>query len=445
MFNNLKKLSVSSRNIIVLVTGTTLAQSIPIILSPILTRIYSPEEFGEFSVFMAIITILSVVATGRYEQAVMLPKKERDAVHIVILSLLIASCFSLIVLAVIVMCTYLFPSVVKENNLGDLIYFVPLSVFVVGSYNTFCVWNNRSKNYLLISQTKVMQTSGMSLTQLTLGNTKIWSSGLIIGWFTGQILALCLIFYKSIIINKIQLYKFNKLRMIALTYRYKDFPRVNTLSGFLNTSSLELPLLLISMLFGSAITGFFSLTQRILQMPMALIGNSVGQVYFEEATKLKDDKNAVGKLSITYLKRLACLGFIPTCVLILWGDKIFSFIFGNSWLVAGQYAQALSIWIFFVFICSPLSHLLTIYEKHWESVVFNLLLLVTRVSSLIFTWYFFKDPDYVVYVYGAVGAIVWCLFVFYLMKFINISYIETSKFLLPVILFLTSLHLVRYI
>ena len=99
MLNHFKSLSESSRNILVLASGTTLAQSIPIAVSPILTRIFSPEDFGILAVYIAIVTILSVVVTGRYEQAIMLPKSQRDAVHIVILSMFIALIFSLICLA----------------------------------------------------------------------------------------------------------------------------------------------------------------------------------------------------------------------------------------------------------------------------------------------------------------------------------------------------------
>ena len=285
----------------------------------------------------------------------------------------------------------------------------------------------------------------MSISQLSTGALKFWSAGLILGWIAGQLLAVFFLVYKLLKLDKIKFYDFNKLRMIALAQRYKDFPRINSISGLLNSSSLEAPLLILSALFGAITTGFFSLAQRILQMPMALIGTSFGHVYFEQASKVKDDKDAIRKLSIAFQQKLIYLGAPPIAVLILWGDSIFSFIFGNQWIVAGQYAQSLSIWIFFVFVSSPLSHLLTIYEKHWESVNFNLALLISRVSSLIVVWYFFDNPNYVVAAYGLVGAIVWCLFIFYLMKLANVTYFETAKKIIPVTLILILLHFVGYI
>jgi len=445
MLNHFKSLSESSRNILVLASGTTLAQSIPIAVSPILTRIFSPEDFGILAVYIAIVTILSVVVTGRYEQAIMLPKSQRDAVHIVILSMFIALIFSLICLAGVLFFHEDLRNLTGNIDLGNWLYFIPLSIFIAGCYNTLYLWNNRFKNYNVISQSKIIQTSGMSISQLSTGALKFWSAGLILGWIAGQLLAVFFLVYKLLKLDKIKFYDFNKLRMIALAQRYKDFPRINSISGLLNSSSLEAPLLILSALFGAITTGFFSLAQRILQMPMALIGTSFGHVYFEQASKVKDDKDAIRKLSIAFQQKLIYLGAPPIAVLILWGDSIFSFIFGNQWIVAGQYAQSLSIWIFFVFVSSPLSHLLTIYEKHWESVNFNLALLISRVSSLIVVWYFFDNPNYVVAAYGLVGAIVWCLFIFYLMKLANVTYFETAKKIIPVTLILILLHFVGYI
>jgi O-antigen/teichoic acid export membrane protein len=86
MLNKLKPKSEFSRNVLTLMTGTTIAQAIPIAISPILTRIYTPEDFGVFALYMSVVSIVSVVATGRYELAIMLPKKDEDAINIVTLS-----------------------------------------------------------------------------------------------------------------------------------------------------------------------------------------------------------------------------------------------------------------------------------------------------------------------------------------------------------------------
>jgi len=90
MLTKLKPKSEFSRNVLTLMTGTTIAQAIPIAISPVLIRIYTSEDFGVFALYMSIASILSVVATGRYEMAIMLPKKDSDAINVVVLSMIIS-------------------------------------------------------------------------------------------------------------------------------------------------------------------------------------------------------------------------------------------------------------------------------------------------------------------------------------------------------------------
>ena len=91
-----------SRNVLILMTGTTVAQSIPILISPILTRLYSPEDFGLFALFLGIVSILGSIANGRYEIAIMLPKKDEDAINISVLSFLISFVFSIVLLLIVI-------------------------------------------------------------------------------------------------------------------------------------------------------------------------------------------------------------------------------------------------------------------------------------------------------------------------------------------------------
>ena len=89
MNNQFKPQSEYSQNVLTLMTGSTLSQAISIAVSPILTRLYKPEDFGLYAIFVAIITIIGTIASGRYELAIILPKKEEDAINIFGLGILI--------------------------------------------------------------------------------------------------------------------------------------------------------------------------------------------------------------------------------------------------------------------------------------------------------------------------------------------------------------------
>jgi len=94
MIDSARPASASARHVLTLMTGTTLAQAIALAISPILTRLYAPEQFGVFALYLSIVALLAIVATGRYELAIVLPESDVDAWHLCALALLIAAAVS---------------------------------------------------------------------------------------------------------------------------------------------------------------------------------------------------------------------------------------------------------------------------------------------------------------------------------------------------------------
>lgn len=427
MFNKFKSKSEFRRNILTLMTGTTISQAIPVAISPILTRIYTPEEFGLFALYIAIASVLAVVVTGRYELAIMLPVKDADAANILLLSLLVSILISLSLLIVILIFSLEISLILGTEQLRPWLFLLPVTIFVVGAYNSFNFWHNRKKRFVSMSKSKVSQSSTMGLFQVGLGSLKGGSSGLIIGWLAGQVVALMMLFKTAWFNDRLLFKRCKKVKIIALARRYQHFPKVNLLSSVLNTASVQVPIILFTSFFNEAVTGFFSLAQRILLMPMSLLGVAIGQVFLQKASTLKKDKEMLKLLTLGIYRKLLLVGFIPTLITILFGSDLFAMIFGEKWVVAGNYAQLLALWTFFVFISSPLSHLLTIYEKHKQSLIFNGVLFFSRVSILTFGWLYIGDPYLTILIYGVFGAVVWFFFVLYLLSLAGVSRFESIK------------------
>jgi len=129
MLKRFKPKSEFNRNILTLMTGTTIAQAIPIAISPILTRIYTPEDFGIFAIFLAITLIIGSIANGRYELAIMIPKKDEDAINIFALGFIITTSISLLLLVLVLIFQTYFIFLLKNEEIGVWLYFVPISVF----------------------------------------------------------------------------------------------------------------------------------------------------------------------------------------------------------------------------------------------------------------------------------------------------------------------------
>ncbi len=427
MFKKFTSKSQFSRNILTLMTGTTIAQAIPIAISPILTRMYTPEEFGLFALYVAIASIFAVIVTGRYELAIMLPLKDGDAANVVLLSLLIAVFVSISLLIIIILFSMEISLMLEAEKIRPWLYLLPITTFVVGAYNSFNFWHNRKKRFINMSQSKVLQSSTMGGGQVGLGSLKVGSTGLIIGWLMGQVIALMVVLKVAWSNDRLVFKQCKRVKIIALARRYRYFPKVNLLSSVLNTASVQVPIILFSSFFSETVTGFFSLAQRILLIPMSLMGTAVGQVFLQRASELKKDKKRLKLLTLSIYKKLLIIGFFPTAVVLLFGNDLFAIVFSEKWRIAGEYAELLALWTFFVFISSPLSHLLTIYEKHAQALVFNVLLFSSRVCVLFFGWQYIQEPYQTVAVYGVVGAGVWFFFVLYLLSLADIGYIESIR------------------
>lgn len=410
-----------SRNVVKLASGTTIAQLIPVLASPILTRLYSPEEFGKLAIFISIVSVLSVLATGRYELAVMLPKRTLNASRLVILSLTIALLYSLLILFIILVLNFSNLQILDTKYKGLWLYLIPLTVFILGTHNTLSYWLGRQGEYTALAKNKAFQGFSITFSQSIFAFLPSVVSGLILGRVLGSFISALSLLKKFNSFNK-QKYNpsTNSYRIIALAKRYKKFPFVNVWSALLNTSSVQLPTIILTFIFSTTVTGFFSLAQRILQMPMTLIGSAIGRVFFESSAKLKDQPEDLKRLTLKLYRTLSVLGFVPIVIILFYGEELFGWVFGEDWSIAGKYAKYLSIWIYFVFTSSPLSHLLTIFEKHFESVVFNGLLFFSRVGILFIAYGLGLTANDTLALYGLVGAVAWVILIFYLLKLAHV-------------------------
>ena len=154
MINKLKPKSEFSRNVFTLMTGTTLSQAIPIAISPILTRIYSPEEFGIFALYMAFISIGAAIVTGKYEMAVLLPKKNENAKYLIVISIFFTLVFSILFYIIYFSFFKQINNILNIDNCFNDFYLVPVGIFLFAFYNILLQWMNRQKEYKLMTKNR---------------------------------------------------------------------------------------------------------------------------------------------------------------------------------------------------------------------------------------------------------------------------------------------------
>lgn len=372
LLNKIKVKSKISKNILTLMAGTTVAQAISIVVSPLLTRIYTPEDFGVFALYIAIVSFIAVVITARYEIAIVLPKSDEDAINIVAFCFIITGLLVSITTLVILLFKDLILDILNAQAIGNFIYLIPLSLLLAGILQTFNYWSNRKEYFKNISSSQIIQSFSIGITQPLFGYFSI-NGGLILGNIFGRILSAFVLVDKFLKNDKEQLKNINKEKMLTLMKKYKDFPLVNSLHAFSDILRTSGSVILISSFFGASILGFYTLSLRALQVPIGIIGSALGQVLYKKFTTLHNEgenlypyvKSVVLKLFLVAVPLFGILFFIA--------PELFSFIFGEKWRVAGKYTQLLIPYLFMNFLISPISHIPIILGEQKKFFYFNII------------------------------------------------------------------------
>jgi O-antigen/teichoic acid export membrane protein len=369
--------------VITLITGTGLAQAIPIAISPILTRLYTPEEFGMFGMYLAIVSIFAVAATGRYELAILLPRNDKDAMNIVALSASLSVLFSLFLLIVVVVFGENITLLFGEPSLSAWLFWVPLSVLLVGVYQSLNYWSNRKGYYKRLAVSRTLQSVGASTTQVSAGYLNVGALGLIAGQVVAQIVSSSILAHQITKGDNKTLKQVSKKRMCVLAKKYNNFPKFLIAAHGFNTGSSQMPIMLLTAFFNSSVAGFYMLTQRVMGAPTTLIAGAIGDVFRQEASQAYRTTGNCRKTYTNTLKKLLLLSILPSVIFFFIAPGLFALIFGESWREAGVYAQILTPVFFLRFVTSPLSAMFMIAEKQKLDLVWQIGLFFLTVVSLV--------------------------------------------------------------
>lgn len=421
--NNLQQHSSSfAGDVLKLFTGSAFAQGLGILVAPIVTRLFAPEAFGIAALFSSITAIFGVVACLRYELSIMLPKTDEEAANLLGVSLF----FVLIVTGVIALIIFFAGDIiVRLLNFPELkryLWLVPISVFVSGVFLALNYWNSRTKHFGRLSIARVVSSVVAQTTKLWAGFAGFVSGGILIGTaMLGQVVS-TFVLGGQIWRDDRHLFKasIRWKKMIAGLKRHKKFPIYDTWSALLNTASQQLPVWILAFYFSPKIVGFYALGRTVLGMPMNLVGGAVAQVFFQKASEAHNRTGNLSKVVEEVFKRLVSLGIFPILLLTLIGKDVFIVAFGARWAEAGVYMQILGIWLFFVFISSPISTLFSVLEKQSYGLFFNVILFVSRAISLICGG-LMGDARIALIFFSATGAIAFLVMTFWLLSCANVS------------------------
>lgn len=373
-----------SRNILTIFTGASISQVLPLVIAPILTRLYTPEEFGSFALYTAIAAISGVIAAGRYEFAIMLPHDDRDAAKVTVLAILTALFIGILILIFMIFFNSEINRLARNNQIGHWLYLLPASIIFTGVHNALNYWNNRKKKYRALAINRVIQSGGSASCQLILGSSVgLMGGGLIIGSLFGQflsILSLVKMSWKEGVFHQKEIQLKSLLTMAKI---YKKFPIYSAGGALVNAAASQLPIFFITKYFGVALTGAYGLTFKVLSMPMALISSSISQVVYQ---KIIVTHNSQPELLFSFILRLfgtlLIISLLFVGIVALFGRDLFIFFFGVNWASAADFAMPLSIAIAVRFSVSPLSAVLSLNHNIEKGVRWQSIYLITLGITL---------------------------------------------------------------
>lgn len=368
------------RNMAILVSGSALAQLIGVLAAPALSRIYSPEDFGVLGMLIAITGVIAVVGSLKYETALVIEEDDSNADSLQSLCLLI-----LVIVTLLSTFGLWIASARYSNTSGsELAHILPWGgtiIFLSGLNNIFSFRLNRERKYKVIASASVLRKISTVVVQILLGFLSIATFGLVVGTILGLLVCI-LVLLPSIKSLTTEIWvPLQKMKLAAAKhYRFALF---SAPQNIMNVLSRNVPVFMLGAFFSVGVVGSYYFCMAILQLPGALVRNSVRQVFYKEAAVLiKEDPKKLLRLFRNTTAGLSTLAIPMILIIFVFGPFLFPTIFGEEWHQAGVFSRWMILWVGVSLINPPAVALYNVLGLQKIFAIYDLLLLTFRISAL---------------------------------------------------------------
>ena len=380
---SLSELKIFWKDVSVVLTGTVLSQAIPIIGTLFISRIYSPESFGVFSVWLGIVIIISVILTGRLEMSFAIEKdgKPREIGVLVVTMLIAIFSFFLVLIIIFGISLNLFKSL--ENG---LVIYLPIAAAFTGLNATWQAFAIADGKYHLLSYFRLIQSLVTVISQIVFGILNPESMSLVFGLIVGLIISQVYAFY--VLPIKLSYFQLNQFYSMAkkFIFKHKNFLIYSLPGDSINSTATQMPLIIVTARFGPEMAGFLALTMRTLGAPFGLMGKSILDVFKRQVTIAYQKYNSCRQEYLYTLKVLSKFSLVFICIFFFSSEKIFILLFGEEWSFSGIIAVWLLPLFALRFISSPLSYMFYLMNKqNWD--------LLWQIALICITYFTLSFPS----------------------------------------------------
>lgn len=341
--------------------GAAFAQALSLLAAPLLTRLYTPAEYGTFGLYLSIQWMLLVFSTARYELAIPLPADDRDAAHLLVFALALA----LVVSLALGLGTALGGAHLLRRTpaaaLAPYFWVVPIASFLIAAYQCMTYWAMRERAFASVARTRVVQGVGRTATQLALGAVGAGPLGLMLGDAIGRGGGTGTLARAAWRGGRSALGAVRARRLLPVARDYRRFAAFTSTSALLESGAMQLPPLLLAATFSIEVAGWYSLAQQVIFLPVGLVASSVAQVYAGEAPKAaREGPASFRRVFLRTARGLALIAAVPALALAVAAPFAFSLVFGHAWAEAGLFARLMAPVFFCYFVMWPLTYTLNV-------------------------------------------------------------------------------------
>jgi O-antigen/teichoic acid export membrane protein len=342
------------KNVAVLASGTALAQVLTVLAYPLLMRMFTPAEFGTFSLFGAINLTCAAVASGRYEMAIVLARTEEEAANVLALTMSIILTVSAASCGVVWAFGDVLTSLPGYGELSGLLWFLPLMILTSTTAQVLAVWATRRKAYRRLSLSTISRSFGVAAAQLVAGLLGLGAGGLVLGLISGTVLSAAIIAWQVLRCDLPPLrHSVNWRTMKTVASRHRDFPLYSMPEALLSTTTVTVPSVMLTALSGPYAAGLYWFTYRLFEMPMTLLGDATRRVFYQQSAAMHRRGDDITGLFVRTTGGLAVMVTLPVVVIVATGPSLYAAVFGDAWRDAGAFAQWIVVWWAMRFISLP--------------------------------------------------------------------------------------------
>ncbi len=360
-----KKGSNFRQNFIKVIKANLFAQSISMLVAPLMTRLYTPADYGTASVFSLILGILGPLSTWKMDWSTPNALSRSQAAATMLLGFTVLFVFCVLITAVLIIFPHylvLFPA---AHQIEPYVFLIPLAVLGSGLQQLLNGWYIRQNDLGAVSQSRIIQSLGSTAFNLSAGWAGLGAKGLIFGSLLTAWLGIGVLI-KNAQHLKGSLARLTGRRIAQAYFRFSHEATHSVLVALLNTLTLNLTPLLLANYYSATDYGFYALMSRLAMLPSSLLASAIGQSFWSEAVRLvKDNLAELRRLYLKTTLRLAGLA-VGGSVMCLAGPFYVEPVFGARWAGAGVTLAAMTPWVFAQFIVSPLSHLVVHRKQNWQ-------------------------------------------------------------------------------